>query len=88
MLWVKELFGSEMSEDGIVELVLRGKVIDCGEVGISRSTPDKARGRPRYLIYLPIARNYLWELLWKKKVKVRVLLQVLEAESIHRERAD
>lgn len=80
--------GGEVSEDGIAELVLKGRLIDCGEIGVSRSTPNKARGKPRYLIYLPIARNYLWESLWKKRIKLRVLIQVPKTESMYQKTLD
>lgn len=70
------MFADEAPGDGISELIIEGKVIDCGEIGISRSTPDKARGKPRFLIYLPTTRNYLWEVLWKKRVKVRVFMEI------------
>lgn len=66
----------EREERDLSELVIEGTLLDCGELHVSRSTPDKARGRGRYLIYLPINRNYLWELLWKNRVKVRVFLQI------------
>lgn len=68
---------SNLSSDYITELVLKGKLVDCGELSISRSTPNKARGKARYLIYLPVSRNYLWELLWKNKGKVRVFIEIL-----------
>lgn len=55
-----------------------GKVIDVGEVRVSRTTPDKARGKPRYVIYLPTQRNYLWEELWRGRVRVILYMEVVE----------
>ena len=58
--------------------LLRRNVIDVGEVRVSRTTPDKARGKARYVIYLPISRNYLWEQLYNSKTRIRVYFEVIE----------
>ncbi len=58
--------------------VFVSKYIDVGELRIARSTPDRARGKARYLIYLPISRNYLWEKLYNSRVVVRVYFEVVE----------
>ncbi len=50
--------------------------IDVGELKISRTAIVK--GKPRYLIYLPVRRNYLWEELYNKRVRVRVYLELVE----------
>lgn len=68
----------------VTELVIKGELIDCGEVTISRSTPNKAsRGRARYLIYLPLNRNYLWEELWIKKTRIRLFIQIIDENKEH-----
>ncbi len=56
------------------------QVIDVGELKISRTTPDKARGKARYVIYLPLARNYLWQELYEKRAVVRVYLEIVERD--------
>jgi hypothetical protein len=53
------------------------RVIDVGELQISKTTLGK-RGGDRYLIYLPMNRNYLWRLLHNANAKVRVYLEVPE----------
>jgi len=52
-------------------------VIDVGELRISRTTPNKAFGKARYVIYLPLSRNYLWEEIHKKRVRCRVFLEIV-----------
>jgi hypothetical protein len=53
------------------------RVIDAGELQISKTTLGR-RGGDRYLIYLPMNRNYLWRLLHDANAKVRVYLEVPE----------
>jgi len=53
------------------------RVIDAGELRISRTTLGKREG-DRYLIYLPMNRNYLWRFLHNANAKVRVYLEVPE----------
>ncbi len=59
--------------------IIGNSVIDVGELRVSRTTVDKVRGKARYVIYLPINRNYLWQELYEKKAVVRVFLEVVEA---------
>jgi hypothetical protein len=59
-----------------LERLLKGNVIDVGEVRVSRSTLKGPKG-PRFLIYLPTTRNYLWRELHKSGRKVRVFIEVL-----------
>jgi hypothetical protein len=66
----------EDSGAGLVKQLLKGNVIDVGEVRISRSTLKGPRG-PRFLIYLPTTRNYLWRELHESGRKVRVFIEVL-----------
>jgi len=51
-------------------------VIDVGELRISRTTPNKAFGKARYVIYLPLSRNYLWKEFHQKRVRFRVFLEI------------
>jgi len=53
------------------------RVIDAGELRISRTTLGK-RGGDRYLIYLPMNRNYLWRLLHNANAKVRIYIEIPE----------
>jgi hypothetical protein len=66
----------EDSDGGLVKQLLKGNVIDVGEVRISRSTLRGPKG-PRFLIYLPTTRNYLWRELHESGRKVRVFIEVL-----------
>jgi hypothetical protein len=64
-----------MSE--LVERLLKGNFIDVGEVRLTKTSLGK-RGGPRYLLYLPLARNYLWRRLHELNVKVRVYIELPE----------
>jgi len=66
----------EDSDGGLVKQLLKGNVIDVGEVRVSRSTLRGPKG-PRFLIYLPTTRNYLWRELHESGRKVRVFIEVL-----------
>lgn len=66
-------------EEGVSSMMdLSRKVIDVGELRVARTTKDKARGKARYVIYLPINRNYLWEYLYNNKVRIRVYFEIVE----------
>jgi chlorite dismutase len=56
--------------------VLNQRVLDVGEVHITRTNLGKNRPEKRYLIYLPMNRNYLWKVLHEKNVKVRVFIEI------------
>jgi hypothetical protein len=56
---------------------LRQRIVDVGEVNISRTTLGKKHGE-RYLIYLPMNRNYLWKTLHELNAKVRVYIEIPE----------
>ncbi|MEZ0346248.1 MAG: hypothetical protein ABWK01_06840 [Infirmifilum sp.] len=51
------------------------KVIYVGVRGITRLT--ESRGG-RYTIHLPTTMNDLWELLWERKARVRVYLEIVD----------
>ncbi|MEM1644144.1 MAG: hypothetical protein QXV30_04365 [Desulfurococcaceae archaeon] len=58
-------------------LIKRGSLIDVGERRIARVGSKKER----YLIYLPLERNYIWRKLWELG-KIRVYIEVVDlAES-------
>jgi hypothetical protein len=61
----------------ITEQLLKAKLIDVGELRISRTTLGK-RGGDRYVLYLPLARRYLWRRLHELDVKVRVYIELPE----------
>jgi phosphoribosyl-AMP cyclohydrolase len=61
--------------DMLVEHLLKNNVIDVGEVRISRTSLGKSRGS-RYLIYLPTARNYLWQAIHTSGAKVRIYIEI------------
>jgi hypothetical protein len=64
----------------LLQRVLRGKsigeLIDVGELRVSKTSLGKKRTGVRYLIYLPLNRNYLWEAIHEKRVKVRVYIEI------------
>jgi hypothetical protein len=66
----------EDADARLVKQLLKGNVIDVGEVRVSRSTLKGPKG-PRFLIYLPTTRNYLWRELHESGRKVRVFIEVL-----------
>jgi hypothetical protein len=59
----------------LAKYVLTGRVVDVGEVKITRTTLGK-RGGSRYLVYLPTTRNYLWEELRARNSKVRLFIEL------------
>jgi len=68
-----------ISKSYIYELILRtNRIIDIGERHIVMATKDYGRGKPRFLIYLPTERNDLWQLLWERRVKVKVFIEIPE----------
>jgi len=70
----------ETTKEGEIPLIimrlLHTKVVDVGEVRITRTTLN--RRNERYLVYLPTTRNYLWRALHDLGVKVRVYIEIPE----------
>jgi hypothetical protein len=64
------------SRSSVLVGVLNQRVVDVGEVRITRTNLGKNRPGKRYLIYLPLNRNYLWEVLHERNVKVRVFIEI------------
>jgi len=64
-----------MSSKMIIDMIARN-IIDAGELRISKTTLGKRKEADRYLIYLPINRNYVWRVLHQKGQKVRVYLEI------------
>jgi hypothetical protein len=60
---------------GILDL-LRGSFVDCGELHVSKTSLGTKRLGNRYLIYLPLNRNYLWHVLHSSKARVKVLVEL------------
>jgi hypothetical protein len=60
--------------DELIKRVLNGGLIDVGEVSITKT---RFRDDFRYLVYLPMTRNYLWEIIYSLKCKVRLFIQVV-----------
>jgi hypothetical protein len=61
----------------LAEQLLKAKLIDVGEIRISRTSLGK-RGGERYVVYLPLARSYLWRQLHELDVKVRLYIELPE----------
>jgi hypothetical protein len=70
--------GGKMSSgrSNVVFNVLSQRVIDAGELRISRTSLGKNNPEKRYLIYLPLNRNYLWQVLHEKNARVRVFIEI------------
>jgi hypothetical protein len=66
---------STLQENVLVNLINKG-VVDVGELRISKTSLGVKRRGERYLIYLPINRNYLWKVLHDKKIKVRIYIEI------------
>ena len=63
----------------LVDIVTLKDVIDVGELKISRTSLGKRYGyKERYLVYLPLSRNYLWKALHESKARVRIFLEIPE----------
>jgi hypothetical protein len=54
-----------------------GEVIDIGLRNLTRASE---KGKPRFAIYLPMDRSDVWQMLWEKGVRVRVILVIPEEE--------
>jgi hypothetical protein len=60
----------------MIEKILRDKIIDVGEVRIAKSSLGRKRPGSRYVIYLPLNRNYIWEELHKANRKFKVFIEL------------
>jgi len=60
----------------IHEVLKQVSIIDVGERSIVRVAVDYGSGKPRFAINLPTARNDLWEYLWRRRIKVKIYLEV------------
>jgi hypothetical protein len=65
----------------ILDLLVSGRLLDCGELLVARTSLGKKKPGERFLIYLPGNRSYLWKELNERKIKVRVYLQLPEKMS-------
>lgn len=63
-------------ESSVLVNMLSQKVIDVGEVHVSRTSLGKNKTGYRYLIYLPLSRNYLWKILHERGAKIRVFIEI------------
>jgi hypothetical protein len=62
--------------DRLLEHLLKdNKIVDVGEVKITRISLGKT-GKVRYLIYLPMQRNYLWGLIHSSGSKIRAFITI------------
>jgi hypothetical protein len=72
---------SKGAEAEIINLLIAGRLIDCGELLVAKSTLGKKRPGLRFLIYLPSNRNYLWKSLNNAKLRVRVYIELPKVAS-------
>jgi chlorite dismutase len=63
-------------EKSVLVSMINQRVIDAGELRISRTSLGKSNPEKRYLIYLPLNRNYLWKILHEKNAKLRVFIEI------------
>jgi hypothetical protein len=68
--------GVKETEPQILKLITREKILDIGELRVSKTTLHGRKPGYRFLIYLPHNRTYLWEALHNLNTKVRVFIQV------------
>jgi hypothetical protein len=54
------------------------RLVDVGERQIVMATRNYKKGRPRFIITLPISRNDLWQYLWERRVPVKVFIEIPE----------
>jgi hypothetical protein len=66
----------EQANKLFIDEVIRGRIIDVGEVRIARSGLGRKKLGTRYVIYLPLNRNYIWRELHKTNRKFRVFIEV------------
>jgi hypothetical protein len=64
----------------VLDLLVGGRLLDCGELVVSKTTLGRRRVGERFLIYLPGNRCYLWRELHERKVRVRVYLELPESQ--------
>jgi hypothetical protein len=64
--------------DDILKREISGELIDAGELRISKTSMGRKKPGERYLVYLPLNRNYMWRLLHKSGAKVRVFIEIPE----------
>jgi hypothetical protein len=77
--------GLTWSIQDILKRRISGELIDAGELRVSKTSLGRKKPGERYLIYLPLNRNYLWRMLHEGGVKVRVFVEIPE-EALKRER--
>jgi hypothetical protein len=70
--------GLTRSIQDILKREISGELIDAGELRVSKTGLGKKKPGERYLIYLPLNRNYLWRTLHESGVKVRVFIEIPE----------
>ena len=63
----------------LYKLVLQtNRFVDVGERRIVMATRNYKRGKPRFILTLPLGRNDLWQFLWEKKITVKVFIEIPE----------
>jgi len=63
----------------LYKLVLQAnRFVDVGERRIVMATRNYKRGKPRFILTLPISRNDLWQYLWERKITVKVFIEIPE----------
>jgi hypothetical protein len=68
--------GLTWSIQDILKRRISGELVDAGELRVSKTSLGRKRHGERYLVYLPLNRNYLWQTLHESGVKVRVFIEI------------
>jgi len=67
----------EVGSDLYIEVIKRSRIVDIGVRRIARTVRDY-KGQSRFVIYLPTTRNDVWNFLWKRKIPVKIFIEIPE----------
>lgn len=72
------MVASMSARELLIDVIRSQRVVDVGEVRVTKTTLGRSRAGERYLIYLPLSRNYLWRYLHESNAKIRVFIEIPE----------
>jgi hypothetical protein len=76
-LSIPGMFMSLSRPSHLYKLVLQAnRFVDVGERRIVMATRNYKRGKPRFIITLPISRNDFWQYLWERRIPVKVFIEI------------
>jgi hypothetical protein len=68
--------GLASSIQDILKRMISGELVDAGVLRVSKTSLGRKKPGERYLVYLPVNRNYLWRTIHDSGLKVRVFIEV------------